>query len=506
MRTPIWIILLSLPVWVQAQATKKATDADKKSEKEYKNRVLENTEIDLLTSLYGQDGNNASVTGGIGSEKLTDFATDINVSIPLNDDDVLTIDATISAYTSASSSNLNPFSSVTTYSYGTVVSGASRSGGGRTRGPVGTQPESSTTVVRGSPWVAASGASRGDVWYSGGLNYSHSSDDRNKIYSGHLNVSKEFDYGSFGAGLGFVRQYNQKNTELGIQGSVYLDKWFPQFPTEIKTYHQTGGDLNAGFFTGVDILDQSGTIISKSSAAIWHPSNTSLIDNTNRNTYSLSLSFSQILSKRSQFSIFSDLVLQRGWLANPMQRVYFSDVSNYYIGVASNIPNYTSPLNTGVFQLADDIERLPESRLKIPVGLRYHYYVNEYLVVKSYYRYYYDDWGIQSHTVNLELPIKLGSKFTLYPNYRFYTQTAANYFAPYEQHLSTDTYYTSDYDLSAFNANQYGIGIKYTDIFLKSHVGVLGIKSISLDYNYYQRNTGLHAQIISFGIKFVTDR
>ena len=189
-----------------------------------------------------------------------------------------------------------------------------------------------------------------------------------------------------------------------------------------------------------------------------------------------------------------------------MQRVYFSDVSNYYIGVASNIPNYTSPLNTGVFQLADDIERLPESRLKIPVGLRYHYYVNEYLVVKSYYRYYYDDWGIQSHTVNLELPIKLGSKFTLYPNYRFYTQTAANYFAPYEQHLSTDTYYTSDYDLSAFNANQYGIGIKYTDIFLKSHVGVLGIKSISLDYNYYQRNTGLHAQIISFGIKFVTDR
>ena len=40
--------------------------------------------------------------------------------MPLNDDDVLTIDSGISAYTSASSSNINPFN----------ASGASRVGGG----------------------------------------------------------------------------------------------------------------------------------------------------------------------------------------------------------------------------------------------------------------------------------------------------------------------------------------------------------------------------------------
>lgn len=77
--------------------------------KSFKKRVLENAEVDLISSFYSQDGDNAAVTGGIGTEKLTDVASNLTISIPLNEDDVLTIDGTISAYTSASSSNLNPF-------------------------------------------------------------------------------------------------------------------------------------------------------------------------------------------------------------------------------------------------------------------------------------------------------------------------------------------------------------------------------------------------------------
>ncbi|HKL91564.1 MAG TPA: hypothetical protein VJ880_10315, partial [Allomuricauda sp.] len=62
----------------------------------YKKRVLESTEVDILSSYYEQTGNNASVTGGVGTEQLTDVAPSIVVSIPLNDDDVLTVDAGIS--------------------------------------------------------------------------------------------------------------------------------------------------------------------------------------------------------------------------------------------------------------------------------------------------------------------------------------------------------------------------------------------------------------------------
>ena len=90
--------------------------------------------------------------------------------------------------------------------------------------------------------------------------------------------------------------------------------------------------------------------------------------------------------------------------------------------------------------------------------------------------------------------------------YRFYTQTESDYFAPYEKHLSTENYYTSDYDLSTFDAHQYGVGVNYTDIFTGAHVWKFGLKSIDLRYNHYSRSDGLKADIVSFGIKFVVDK
>lgn len=463
----------------------------------YKKRVLENTEINLLTSYYGQDGSNAAVTGGIGTEKLNDFATTINVSVPINDDDVLNIDATVSAYTSASSSNLNPFT------------GASQSGASETFDDDNEDDDKQTLKkvsnkdITGSPWVESTGASRSDVWLNGTVGYSHSSDDRNRIFNTHLSFATEYDYTSFGWGIGYNQLFNEKNTEIGIKANVFFDHWKPQYPTEIIENVRNNGNLNSGYFKDVAILDMHGNPIDKNGDYRWRIQNNTLISDKSRNSFSISLLISQILSKRMQIALFGDVVLQKGWLANPMQRVYFSDVDNFYIGNASSIPFYTSPSNKDVFQLADDIERLPDNRLKFPVGMRLNYYINEFMVLRSYYRFYFDDWGIVSHTMNIELPIKINEKFTVYPSFRYYTQTAADYFAPYEQHISTENYYTSDYDLSKFNSLQYGFGIQYNDIFTKFKINKIGLKTLGLNYSHYKRNTGLQSNIVSLNFKFI---
>ena len=461
----------------------------------YKKRVLESMEIDFLMSYYTQDGDNASVTGGIGTEELWDVTPTIVVAYPLNGDAVLTVDVGISSYSSASSSNLDPFDN----------SGASSGDYDDDDDDDDFGYNRAANGVEGSPWVASSGASAEDVWVGGSIGYSHSSDDRNFIWSSHVSFSAEYDYTSTGIGGSVTKLFNEKNTELTIGGQVYIDFWNPKYPTELDSYLEAGRDLNNGFFQNIDILDQGGNIIDKSgnSGSIWNPENYSLIKDKGRNTYSLSVSFSQILSKRAQGAILFDLVQQQGWLANPMQRVYFADKANFYVGNASSIPNYTSPENKDVFHLADDIERLPDSRLKTPIGIRFNYFINEFLTVRTYYRYYFDNWGVTSHTANIELPIKIGSKFTLYPSFRYYTQTAADYFAPYNEILSTDEFYTSDYDLSAFDANQYGFGVSYTDIFTKAHIWKFGMKSIDLRFHKYDRSTGLTAWIVSGGIKFV---
>ena len=471
-----------------------AQEQNKNTDGTYKKRVLESVEVDFLMSYYQQDGDHAAVTGGLGTEKLNDVTPTFIVAIPLNADDVLTVDAGISAYSSASSSNLDPFDS----------SGASQRGEGDDDDDDDDDDRrlGGGNAITGSPWVESSGASSGDVWFGANVGYSHSSDDRNSIVSANVNFAAEFDYTSFGFGGGYTRLFNEKNTEIGVKGQVYLDTWNPRYPTEMDSYLEAGKDLNNGFFGTVDILDQQGNVIDKNGSKVWS-TDFEYISNKSRNSYSVSLSFSQILTQRAQFSLFLDIVQQTGWLSNPMQRVYFADKANYYVGNAAYIPDYETSKNTEVFRLADDIEQLPDTRFKIPIGMRFNYYVNEMVSVRTYYRYYSDDWGISGHTVNLEIPLKIGDKFTVYPNYRYYTQTAADYFKPFDTALSTDTYYTSDYDLSAFDSHQYGLGIKYTDLLAKAKLLTFGLKSIDLRYANYTRSDGLTAGIISFGIKFV---
>lgn len=494
MAKKIWMIMIVTLVTINITAQ------EKKESKTYKKKVLESVEVDFLMSYYKQDGSHAAVTGGIGTENLTDITPTIVVQIPLNADDVLTVDFGISAYTSASSSNLDPFD----------ASGASGGGDGyddrRTRRDDDDEDYGAVGPAQGSPWIESSGASLKDTWVSGSIKYSHSSDDRNTVWGANTSVSTEYDYFSVGVGANISKLFNEKNTEVGVSAQAFIDEWRPRYPTELDSYLEAGSNLNNGFFANQNILDQQGNIINKNAPDAWAPFSPELITRRDRKTYSLSLSFSQILSKNAQISIFADIVRQEGWLANPMQRVYFGDRPNFYLGVASSIPNYRSSTNTDVFHLADDIERLPETRLKIPIGARFNYFFNENVTVRTYYRYYQDDWGLKGHTAEIELPIKLGyGKFTFYPNYRFYQQNAADYFAPYETHVSTSQYYTSDYDLSDFTSHQYGLGFKYTDIFGKLKIAGYGMKSFDVRYSNYNRSDGLNAGIVSFGIKFVSE-
>jgi hypothetical protein len=477
MKKIITIVFIAFSLVAQSQQVQDSTVS-------YKKRVLESTEIDMLLSYYKQDGQHSAVSGGIGSEKLTDIVSNLVVNIPLNEDDVLTIDTGISSYTSASSSNINPFN----------ASGASGGGG---------DDDDDRNIAAGSPtgtpWQASSGASAQDQLVSLTANYSHSSDSRNFIWNSDVSVSNEYDYTSVGFGGGIAKLFNKKNTEIGIKVNAYLDQWRPIYPTELHEYDKYGVQFQSnGYFAGVTIYDQNGIV-----STAYNPNKFKAITKVNRNSYSASFSFSQILSKRAQISLFFDLLSQEGLLSTPYQRIYFADKANYYIGDPQYIQNYETSRNRGVYRLADDIERLPSTRFKVPIGARLNFYINETFKLRTYYRYYSDDWGITAHTANLEVPIKISEKYSILPMYRYYTQLQSNYFAPFEKHLSTEEFYSSDYDLSTFKSNQFGLGISYLDIFSEAKILTLGLKNIDFRYNYYKRSDGMHAGIVTLGIKLI---
>ncbi len=193
-----------------------------------------------------------------------------------------------------------------------------------------------------------------------------------------------------------------------------------------------------------------------------------------RNTYTASLSFSQIINQRMQGSIEMDLVYQTGYLGLPFHRVFY---------------------NTG----KDTIENLPSQRFKIPIGFRLNYFLGDNIILRSYYRFYADSWGLVSNTFNLEVPVKITPFVSVSPFYRFYMQSAARYFAPYKEHSEEERYFTSNYALASFTSNLLGAGIR-----LAPPKGILmnGLRVLELRYSHYMQTTDLNANIISLNLTF----
>jgi hypothetical protein len=81
------------------------------------------------------------------------------------------------------------------------------------------------------------------------------------------------------------------------------------------------------------------------------------------------------------------------------------------------------------------------------------------------YRYYHDSFGIDAHTVGLTWFQKLGSKVVLAPTFRFYNQSAADFYAvsfpgdPTTPNGGAPRHYSADYRLSDFDAFTYGVSL-----------------------------------------------
>jgi hypothetical protein len=388
-RIPIVIIAFYLSI-VSAFSQKADTT-------NYQSRKLKIDEVNLVSSYYRQDGNNAAVTGGIGSEELTDFATTLDIRVSNTDRknriNSYTFEIGIDTYTSASSDKVDP--------------------------------------------ATISSASASDKRIYPSLAWSRLNESKGTSIGANVSVSSEYDYLSIGGGINVFKDSRDKSRQVGLRLQTFQDQVTMIYPIELRSGRAGGTQA--------------------------------------RNTYSSTMSYSQIINRRLQMLFLLDLVFQNGFLSLPFNRVYFTDNSA-------------------------NIEKLPDQRFKIPASVRINYFVGDRLVVRGFYRYYYDDWGLKSNTAELETVIKITPFVSFSPFYRYYNQSAVKYFAPYQEHNKSESYYTSDYDLSKFDSHFVGAGFRFV-----SPNGVLGIakfNAIEIRYGHYNRQTGLVSNIISLNAKF----
>jgi hypothetical protein len=373
------------------------------SDSAYKSRKLKIEEVNFISSYYHQDGNNSAVTGGIGSEKLTDIANVIDVKFTGYDHKMrkhtLTAEAGIDYYTSASSDMID--------------------------------------------LKANSSASSRDIRFYPSVSWSVENEKTGNTLGLNASFSKEFDYTSIGLGASLNKKSKDNNREFGIKAQAYIDKVLLIYPTELRTGGSSREERNYG---------QSA-----------------------RNTFSTSLSLSQVVTKNFQLMFLLDLVSQNGYLSLPFHRVYFTDGTVH-------------------------LENLPSTRFKIPVGLRANYFLGDKVILRSFYRYYKDDWGLNSNTVDLETTVKVTPFFSVTPFYRFYNQTAVKYYAGYKQHTAADQYITSNPDLAKFSSNFIGGGFRFAPP--KNILGINHLSMLELRYGHYSRTNGLNSDIVSLNLKF----
>jgi len=221
--------------------------------------------------------------------------------------------------------------------------------------------------------------------------------------------SGEYNYKSKGADIHFSLKTNDKNGELGVKLQGYFDEVTLIYPSEFIAAVAPApvGSVYITTASGNRVLSSGGGKTSTPS-----------LPTSPRNTFSASASWSQIINSRLQIMFLGDVVTQNGYLGLPFHRVYFSNGK-------------------------DTIEKLPSSRFKLPLGFRANYFVGDNVILRSYYRYYTDNWGTNSNTANFEIAYKVSPFFSISPYYRYYNQSAAKYFEPYGIHKATDQYYTS---------------------------------------------------------------
>ncbi|CAA6827849.1 MAG: Unknown protein [uncultured Sulfurovum sp.] len=140
-----------------------------------------------------------------------------------------------------------------------------------------------------------------------------------------------------------------------------------------------------------------------------------------------------------------------------------------------------------------DNDKRPDKRLAYGVNLKYNTLITDDLVYKANYRFYTDDWNIDSHTLDNDLYYELNKDITLGAGLRYYTQSEADFYNASKDFFTSQTYASSDERLSSFDALTYKASVDYK---------ITDKLSYNLGAQFYSQSTGLDATFFTTGLKY----
>ena len=285
------------------------------------------------------------------------------------------------------------------------------------------------------------------------------------------------------ANLGYSRRLNKNGSSAGINSGISIESDYTSLGVGLSYQHvnlSQSREISLVVQTYFDDL-RWGRLHNGEPIKLIYPAelrNKEWFDHYKRTSYNIEFGLYQVVNQRMALGIYPGIAYQSGLLSTPFHRVYFNDDTKR-------------------------VENLPESRLKFPVGVQLNTFLGGRWILRTYYRFYRDDFGIVANTFNAEASLKISPIFTLSTVFRWYTQTAADYFHPYKAHDISQAFYTSDYDLSAFQSFKPGIGFRYAPFSRKLQ---RTFNALEMRYAFYARTDGLHAHMVTLYINYTKEK
>jgi hypothetical protein len=236
-------------------------------------------------------------------------------------------------------------------------------------------------------------------------------------FGGH--ASAERDYSSLGVNGGITRDFFRKNTTLGIAGSWFHDVTSPKGGAPIP-------------FASVPT-----DTVSTGERREHHPGKP-------KNINDLVVSLSQVIDRKTIFRVNYSYDRATGYLNDPYK-------------VLSVVQGLTEP-DPGE-PLFNVYENRPDNRTKRAVFGEVRRSLGRNSVDLSY-RYFWDTWGIRSHTIDLYYNFHVGDSSSLEPHLRFYRQSRADFYHPFlVDSVPVPQFASADARLTKLNA--FTIGLRY---------------------------------------------
>lgn len=261
---------------------------------------------------------------------------------------------------------------------------------------------SSASIDRLSKFPDQSGAS-GDnyIGVSAGFRYEPELDFR---YGGFLSFSSEYDYNSLGVGGDLAWDFDDKNATFKISANAFFDT--------------------------IDIIRFDGTQNEGTD---------------NRNTFSTTAAWYQVIDPNTHGELGLTLSFQSGFLETAYNAVVIED---------STLP--PNPNLENMAKGTEIAEELPNSRVREALFGKVRRSLGPSTAIELGGRLYADSWGITSITVEPQLHQWLvDDVLSARLRYRFYTQTEADDFK--EHFYAIEKFRTQDSDLGKFNSNTFGV-------------------------------------------------